>query len=184
MPRSSRMSPWRSSASWLLAAPAMTSTLRRFSVSSLIVAPSAQGCVDVALFIIDGAGLDSLGPELVHHALRLVTVNVGHHDLRALAVEMAAEVVCDLAGALHQHRLARQVVRIPVSLGGGLHAHVDAVGRDRRRIAGESHEPRHVVGLQPDELHVHGAGTDVFRGDVAAVERLDEPAMGTDCLLY
>ena len=40
--------------------------------------------------------------------------------------------------------------------------------------------PDHVVGLEVDVVHVGGAGADVLGGDVAALQRFDEPAVGAE----
>src|SRR5215217_4579691 len=49
--------------------------------------------------------------------------------------------------------------------------------RYRRRVARLAGEPRDVLGLHVDEVHVARARADVLRGHVAATERVDEAAM-------
>jgi hypothetical protein len=78
---------------------------------------------------------------------------------------------------LHRYRLSVQAVGTPAHPGRGFHPHVYTVSGDRRWIAGESEQPGNVVGFELDVLHIGRAGADVFRGDVAATESLNEPAM-------
>ena len=149
-------------------------------VSSLMRGPERTGSVDVGLLVVDRVRSDRRGAELVHHSLHLLGSDVGDDETHALAVQIAAEMVGDVAGTLHRHRLPRQAVAAPAGLRRGLHAHVHAVGGHRRRIARKAEEPGHMVGLQLDVFHVRGRGADVLGGDVASVERLDEAAVGPE----
>ena len=47
-------------------------------------------------------------------------------------------------------------------------------------VARLGREPRDVVGLHMDVIHIRGGGPDVLGGDVAPPERLDEAAVGAE----
>jgi len=52
--------------------------------------------------------------------------------------------------------------------------------RHRRRIARQTCESRDVIRLEPYVAHIGGTGADVFRRDVPAPERFDEPAVSPE----
>ena len=68
-------------------------------------------------------------------------------------------------------------------LGGGQHALVDAVGGEDGGVAGAAvggGAAGDVGALARDDVHVLAVGADVAGGDVAPVQRLDEPAVGAE----
>src|SRR5699024_4807705 len=109
-------------------------------------------------------------------------VNVGDHHVRAVRDEMADQVPADLADAGDPDPAAGQRVVSPQVPGAGAHTLVDAEGGEHRGVPGSAvltGAAGDVAALPGDQVHVARVGADIARGDVAAVQRLHEPAVGT-----
>ena len=113
MPRAWRSSPWRGSASWLLAAPATIFARMRGMV--VVVERRAERArrEHVALDLEDLVERHDRRAELALRALGLERIDVGDGELGARRVELLAEVVADVADALHRdvHALERRRAR-------------------------------------------------------------------------
>src|SRR6266581_3616742 len=107
MPRCSSTSPCRSSASWLFAAPATTSTRNTLSVSSLITAPSAQG-----------ANTAACAPQ---------GIDVRDDQVRPFGVQQLRQMIAYMTASLQSHGLPGEVVRAPAVAGAGLDPAIHAV---------------------------------------------------------
>ena len=94
-------------------------------------------------------------------------------------------MAADLADAGDADRAAGQRGLAPDRLGRGAHALEHAVRRQHRRVAraavGDGAAGDEVA-LAGDDVHVLGVGADVAGGEVAAVQRLHEPAVGAQQL--
>src|SRR5690606_25410961 len=135
------------------------------------------GSKDVALHIVDGIGLDSLGAEFLDGPVDGLLIDVGDDELGAGFMQMLAQVVAHMADALNSHGLAGNVVAAPYFLGGGQHAHENTqscLGGGVAAAAGRSRYTGDVLGFQADDVHVLDGGAHVFGGNVAAVEALDK----------
>ena len=109
-------------------------------------------------------------------------MHVGDQHGGAVLDEVAHEVPADLADAGHADGAAAERRLAPGGLRGGAHALEDAVRREHRAVAGAAvggGAAGDVGALAGDVVHVVGEGADVAGGVVAAVERLDEAAVGT-----
>ena len=115
-----------------------------------------------------------VAPVSSHHALHPLGVDVGDDQLRAGRVQLARQMVADIAAALNRHGLARQVVAAPAELRRRLHGAKHAVRRDGRRIARRAPQSGDVVRLHVHEVHVERARADVFGRHIATAERIDE----------
>ncbi len=114
-----------------------------------------------------------------HERRHPVGVDVRDVTTRARVQQVADEAGPDVARALHGHADAGHVVAEPGLGQGGAHAAEDAPRRHRRRVARAAPLDRQagdVIGLERDDLGVGGARADVLGRQVAAAERVDEPA--------
>src|SRR4029077_19665826 len=108
-------------------------------------------------------------------------VHIAHHHLGAGVDEVPDEVAADLAHAFDADRAVLEAARAPDVFGRGAHALEDPERGEHRGVAGTAvaHRPAgHVLALAGHEVHVLAVGADVAGGDVAAVQRLHEPAVG------
>ena len=89
----------------------------------------------------------------------------------------------DLADALDADGLPGQAGITPEMIGGRAHALENAERGEDGGVTGPAvrHGPAgHVGALARDDIHVLAVRADVARGDVAAVQRLDEPAVSAE----
>ena len=183
MPRSASSFSMPGWASWLLAPPQM---IRAFSSPRRVVVDRAaerarrvdvDGGGEQALAAVRRLDRGVLGPDPLHRA----RVHVAHDDLGAVVDQVPDQVAADLADAFDADRAAREAARAPDVLGRGAHALEDAERGEHRGVAGAAvaHRPAgHVLALAGHDVHVLAVGADVAGGDVAAVQRLHEPAVG------
>ena len=129
------------------------------------------------------AGGDLDGRVLVADPVDRRGADVADQDLGAGLGQVPDQAAADLADALDGDAAAAQVWGAPDVLGGGQHALVDAVGGEYGGVAGAAvgRGPAGDVGaLAGDDVHVLAVGAHVAGGDVAPVQRLDEPAVGAE----
>ncbi len=106
---------------------------------------------------------------------------VGHHQLAADLGEQPDQGGADLAHAHDGDGAAGEVVGLPKEARHRPHGGPDAESGLGRGVARAPLLHRHAddpAGLPPDHVHVLGVGADVLGGDVAALQRVDHPAVG------
>ncbi len=112
-------------------------------------------------------------------------MDIGHDQPRACRMQLAAQVPAHRAKSLHGNGYALQAVTVQHVAHGGFDADEHAIGGLGRRVAAKGALARHaadVAGLRAGGDHVFHRGADVFGGDVAAVQRFDHAAEGTEQL--
>ena len=133
----------------------------------------------IALDLEDLVERDDARAELARGTLRLERIDIGDGYLRALRVELLAEVVADMADPLYRDVHALERVTSELQLHARLDAAAHAKRGEGRGIAGAAvrdvdagDAPCH----RADHLHVLEAGAAVLGGDVVATEVVDELA--------
>ena len=108
-------------------------------------------------------------------------VDVGDDDLGPVVEEMLNQVLTDLADPCDSHPATTKCRVAPADLRSGPHGLEYAVRREDARVARTSvfdGAPGDVVALAGDDVHVLAEGADVTRGEVATMQRLNEPSVG------
>ena len=173
MPRAWSRSPSAAVASWLLAAPATARHAKGGDRLGGEHGPGRAGGEHVARRLQRGLDRHGLGAGRGH--LRRVDI-AGEHAGARLA-ELLDQPAAHRAGALHQHGAGREVVgteRVPAR-GADRVEHPDRgalTGVARAAVVRRT--PEHVTGALGDQVHLGRPGVHVGRGDVRAVQRLDE----------
>src|SRR5690625_2879891 len=158
------------------------------AIDGIFVDGAAQraGAVDIGVHVVDVVQAHGLAAQLVHAALHRVLVDVGDEHLGALFAQQLDELAADVAGALHGKAVLADILVAVLVLQGRHDALQGAEGGERRRVAGTAVDLMHagdVFGLAVHVFHVVDVDADILGGDVAAVERVDVTAEGTEqCL--
>src|SRR5579885_337517 len=140
-------------------------------------AAERTGAVDVGVDVVDLVGADRRAAVFVDGAPHQVGVDVGDEHLGAVFAQQLDEFHADVAGALHRVAVLADVLAAEPRVERRHQALHRAVGGERRGIARTAVHLVHAgdeFGLAEHPLHVVDVDADVFGGDVAAVERIDE----------
>ena len=135
--------------------------------------------VDVHVLVVNLIEAHGRGPETSSRFQSAVLVIISHDEFGTLFLEVLQQVGAHVAHALHANALAGQALGAVGFFGSGFHAHVSAVGRDGRGVAGAAHalgQAGYVLGFHADVLHVLGGHVHVLGRDVLAVQVLHEAA--------
>src|SRR3546814_6593351 len=101
-------------------------------------------------------------------------LDVGYDEFCAFGSNIAAEVVADMADALHGGAQSLEARDAEAVLRGRLHAPVDAVGGGGRGIAGAARAGAGGVrGLARHDLDIGNRDADILRHGVAPAEAVD-----------
>ena len=172
IPRSASAASSESSASWLLAAPAIALQRSAGTVSSLSTPPSAHGATMSTSAVIARERVRPLRAEALGQ-LALGLVDVGDDELRAALGQHLGQPAADAAEPDHRDAAAVEVLGAERPLGGHADRDLAAQRGPRARVAGARGEAGDVLGAGGDDLHVRLAGADVLGGQVVAAERVD-----------
>ena len=172
MPRSAIRASSESSASWLLAAPAIA--LQRSAGHRVVVEDAAERArrdqVDLG-----GQRRQRVGPLRVQALgqLALGLVDVGDDELGAALVQQLGQAAADAAEADHGDAAPADVLGAVQALERRPDGDLAADRGPRARVAAARRQPGDVLGPGGDDLHVGLARADVLRGQVVPAERLD-----------
>ena len=173
MPRRCSSSPWRHSASWLLADPHTTDAFNTASDSSLMVAPSAQGQYTSTSAATDVGRGDLGGPVGPDHRADLRRVDVADQHGGALADEELDHRNADRTETLHDDTFAAQRRRAGLMLDACAHRLQHAERRrraDRSGTAGGLGQGDDVARLDAHVVHVLQGRADVLARQVLAAQ--------------
>src|SRR5690606_23696514 len=118
--------------------------------------------------------------ELALRPLGLERIDVGHRELRARGVELATEVVADVAYALDGHVHVFERAAPELDLHAGLDAASHAERGEGRGVAGAAAGADDLFGDAADDLHVFDARAGVLGGVVLPAEAIEEAAEGAE----